>query len=338
MSGVEVLAVIGIVAAICSMYQDGHVLLSRLEKQHRESRAISATADGTDSSDALVAHLKASLKRGEEMIRSQFDKDHQSLGQAYASGDRLATETLKDIIINFQSKLLSTFQDSLRKDTPFDPSTLQDISDRSQEEAMTALVQLKQRIVTAQTRASESLDHGFTTTFGVERDIRNRLTDQYSQTHEISEQDWHSPVRIPISGDPFPRRLAGPSNDIPSVTAQESQVDRDRTRSQISAGTTHHIVEIQSTLQAVSSIPKTSKPSLSELWEWYISTGFGILIFLASLITALVMITVAKIDVSTAFTVASWILAGGTLLSVTVKAYIWERPENTSGVQLRILP
>ena len=91
-------------------------------------------------------------------------------------------------------------------------------------------------------------------------------------------------------------------------------------------------------MQAMSSIPKSSKPSLGELWEWYISTGSRFLIFLASLTTAIVMITFAKADVSTAFTVASWVLAGGTLLSVTVKAYSWERPKNTSGVPLRILP
>ena len=65
MSGLEVLAVVGIVAAICSMYQDGHVLLARLENQHRESKESAAAAGGIDSSDAVIAHLKASLKRDE---------------------------------------------------------------------------------------------------------------------------------------------------------------------------------------------------------------------------------------------------------------------------------
>ncbi|MCJ1398301.1 hypothetical protein MMC11_001498 [Xylographa trunciseda] len=337
MSGFEVVAVIGIVAVICSMYQDGHVLLSRLEKQHLESREIAAAAEGVESSDALIAHLKASLKRGEEMIRSQFDKDHESLGQAYASGDRIATESLKDIIIGFQSKLLSTFQDSLRKDTPFDPSTLQDISDRSQEEAMAALMQLKQRIITAQARTSDDLDHGFTTTFGVDRDIRHRVKDQYIALHAENASKWASPARIPRSGDATQYPLAGSNDNIPSVSVQDFRIDQEQTANQTSTAKADHIVEIP-IVQAVSSVAKISKPSLGQLWEWYISTGSGFLIFLASLTTALVMIVVGKTNVSTAFTVASWILGGGTLLSVTVKAFFWERPENTSGMQLQIMP
>ncbi|MCJ1379416.1 hypothetical protein MMC17_002517 [Xylographa soralifera] len=332
MSGVEVLAVIGIVAAICSMYQDGHVLLSRLENQHRDSRDRAVAAGGVDSSDAVIAHLKASLKRGEEMIQSQFDKDYQSLGQASCDGDAQGCR------YNFQSKLISTFRDSLRKDTPFDPFTLQDISDRSQEEAMTALVQVKQRIETAQTRAFDGSNHGFTTTFGEGIGTGNLSEDQYKHTYEVVENVSHPTIRISKSGRSAQYVASDPINGISSIPAQFSQVDREQSISQAAAAAADHIVEIPSTLQAVSSVPKISKPSLSELWEWYVRTGSGFLIFLASLTTALVMITFAKTDVSAAFTVASWILAGGTLLSVTVKAYFCERPENASGVRLRILP
>lgn len=69
-----------------------------------------------------------------------------------------------------------------------------------------------------------------------------------------------------------------------------------------------------------------STPSLAEIWDWYLRTGFGVLTLSASLITALMLIVGAKKDLSTAFTVASWVLVAGTMLAVTMKTCLWERP------------
>ena len=67
-------------------------------------------------------------------------------------------------------------------------------------------------------------------------------------------------------------------------------------------------------------------PSLFELWNWYLQTGLGAFTVVASLVTALILIVGAKADIGIAFQVASWVLAAGTLVAVTIKLCLNKRP------------
>jgi len=84
--------------------------------------------------------------------------------------------------------------------------------------------------------------------------------------------------------------------------------------------------------RSVSASQEVSQPNAAEMWDWYLRTGFGVLTLSASLITALILVIAAKKDLSTAFTVASWVLVAGALLAVTVKACLWERPRRREEV------
>lgn len=68
-------------------------------------------------------------------------------------------------------------------------------------------------------------------------------------------------------------------------------------------------------------------PSLFELWNWYLQTGLGAFTVITSMVTAVILIVGAKADMGTAFQVASWVLAAGTLIAVTVKICLSKRPK-----------
>ncbi|MCJ1404883.1 hypothetical protein MMC11_008109 [Xylographa trunciseda] len=71
-------------------------------------------------------------------------------------------------------------------------------------------------------------------------------------------------------------------------------------------------------------IPHTS--NLTEACGWYIQNGGALLVFAASLSTALLLMLVGQIGIGPAFTAAGWVLAGGSLLTITLKTCISERP------------
>ncbi len=75
-----------------------------------------------------------------------------------------------------------------------------------------------------------------------------------------------------------------------------------------------------------SHVETTPGPSLFELWNWYLQTGVGAFTVVASLVTALILIIGAREDIGTAFQVASWVLAAGTLIAVTVKICLNKKP------------
>jgi len=67
--------------------------------------------------------------------------------------------------------------------------------------------------------------------------------------------------------------------------------------------------------------------SLAKACGWYIQNGGALLVLAMSLVTALLLIHVGQTGVGPAFTTAGWVLAGGSLLTITIKACISERPK-----------
>ena len=84
MSGLEILAVVSCVAAVCSAYHDGTELIHQIKERRKAKKALREAV----SPDSTTKDLELSLARGQDVVRSQYDRDFRRLGQAFALGDR----------------------------------------------------------------------------------------------------------------------------------------------------------------------------------------------------------------------------------------------------------
>lgn len=92
------------------------------------------------------------------------------------------------------------------------------------------------------------------------------------------------------------------------------------------SGRGDHIVDMDSLSLASTTPQHVAERNLAQICEWGLPVGTGFFALAFSLITALLLITIAKKDLSVAFGVATWILVAGTLLAGTVKACLGEWP------------
>ncbi|KAG8530996.1 uncharacterized protein KY384_004353 [Bacidia gigantensis] len=96
MSGMEVVAIVGCVAAVVSAFEHGDQLVKKL----REKRMIKKKG-------ALPPEmLDCSLQMGPPAVRLAHDGGRLHFGRAFEHGDRIANEAFKDIIIQLQGQLL----------------------------------------------------------------------------------------------------------------------------------------------------------------------------------------------------------------------------------------
>ena len=163
MSGLELLAVVACVAAVCSAYRDGAELVSQIKAKRKARKALQQEVLSEYSS---TTELELSLKRGGGVVRSQYDRDFRRYGATFANGDRkllpcsylnilthlgleTARDALKDIIIHLQGQVISNLKIQWQQDTFVDFNVLQDVSDESQDRAILVLMQLQQRIITS---------------------------------------------------------------------------------------------------------------------------------------------------------------------------------------------
>ena len=83
MSGIEVLAVVACVAAVCSAYHDGAEILQQIRAKRNARKAARLDAFSEDTTH----ELGISLARGQDVIQSQYDRDYKRFGVAFANGD-----------------------------------------------------------------------------------------------------------------------------------------------------------------------------------------------------------------------------------------------------------
>lgn len=167
MSGLELLAVVGCVAAVVSAYHDGSTLVEELREKRRRKKALKYSQSQQDLS---TQELEQSLRRGRIVVQDRYDHEYQSLGPQerlqFANGDRECMDALKNIIIHLQSQVILNLRQAWQEDTFVDFSDLQvrfsthnldtmvdtisqHVSDTSQKQALLALLQLHQRILIA---------------------------------------------------------------------------------------------------------------------------------------------------------------------------------------------
>ncbi|MCJ1472694.1 hypothetical protein MMC13_001343 [Lambiella insularis] len=146
MTGLEIMAVVGAVAAVVSAYNDGSELVKKVRERRRTKKALeNATFLDTSTQD-----LEWSLDTGQDVVQRKYDSHYRRLGQTFANGDQEAINTLKDIIIHLQGQVISNLKIAWREeDTMIDFLPLQDVSDDSQDRTILCLMQLHQRLLVA---------------------------------------------------------------------------------------------------------------------------------------------------------------------------------------------
>ncbi|KAL9104625.1 MAG: hypothetical protein Q9163_000429 [Psora crenata] len=144
---IEVLAVVGCVAAVCSAYHDGAELVQHIKEKRKARKALKQAPQV----DETTQELEQSLSRGEGTVRTQYDRDFKRFGESFANGDPtdVARDALKDIIIHLQQQVISNLKIHWEQDTFVDFAALQDVSDSSQDRCILVLMQLQQRIITS---------------------------------------------------------------------------------------------------------------------------------------------------------------------------------------------
>lgn len=79
----EYLPVATSVASVANAYQEALELIREIRKRGHARGAVKCEA----SLDAAAEDLELSLVRGQEVIRSQYDRDYRRLGKHFAEGD-----------------------------------------------------------------------------------------------------------------------------------------------------------------------------------------------------------------------------------------------------------
>ena len=84
MTGLEILAVVGAVAAVVSAYNDGSELVKKVRERRRTRRALENAA----LQDNSTQDLEDSLDTGQALVRRKYDTSYRRLGETFANGDR----------------------------------------------------------------------------------------------------------------------------------------------------------------------------------------------------------------------------------------------------------
>ena len=90
MSGLELLAVVSCIAAVCSAYKDGSALVQQIKAKRQARKAMGAIQYEYDIllQDAHTLELERSLQRGQGVVQDQYDFQFRRFGPAFEKGDR----------------------------------------------------------------------------------------------------------------------------------------------------------------------------------------------------------------------------------------------------------
>ncbi|KAL8834622.1 MAG: hypothetical protein Q9170_003670 [Blastenia crenularia] len=136
----EAIAVIGCIAAVVSAYHDGGAILGKIKQKRLARQAPPPTR-----------LLEDSLARGPRAVEEAKESGIERFGPKYAVGDRIALESLKDIVIDLQSSLLRHLRQAQEDDNMTDFTTLVDASDIGRIRTVTVLNDLYMRVATSTT-------------------------------------------------------------------------------------------------------------------------------------------------------------------------------------------
>lgn len=134
----EAIAIIGCIAAVVSAYRDGGAILDKIKEKRVARRA-----------PPPPRLLQDSLARGPRAVEEAKDTGIERFGTKYA--DKIALDSLKDILIDLQGSLLKHLRQAQEDDNMTDFTTLVDASDIGRIRTVTVLNELYVRVARATT-------------------------------------------------------------------------------------------------------------------------------------------------------------------------------------------
>lgn len=134
----EVVAVLGCVAAVVSAYKDGGKIVKQIKAKRAAKKALAPTKS-----------LESSLERGPIAVEQAKDNGIERYGSLFATGDQIATEALRNILIALQGTLLRHLWSASEDDNMTDFHMLVDASDFGRIQSVTVLNELYMRMAQA---------------------------------------------------------------------------------------------------------------------------------------------------------------------------------------------
>ncbi|KAL8949262.1 MAG: hypothetical protein Q9222_004618 [Ikaeria aurantiellina] len=136
----EAIAVIGCIAAVVSAYRDGGAIVSKIKQKRLARHALPPTR-----------LLEESLARGPKAVEEAKENGIERFGSKYATGDKVALDSLKDILIDLQGSLIKHLRRAKEDDNMADFTTLVDASDIGRIRTVTVLNELYMRVAMSAT-------------------------------------------------------------------------------------------------------------------------------------------------------------------------------------------
>lgn len=201
------IAIISCIAAVVSAYRDGGAIVDRIKQKRLARQAPPPTR-----------LLEESLARGPRAVEEAKENGIERFGPKYAAGDKVALDSLKDILIDLQGSLIKHLRRAQEDDNMADFTTLVDASDIGRIRTVMVLNQLYMRVAMEETISQRPLgDAGSFTAL--------QLTGQNSQlSPKVCSDVPSSQPSYPNDSNTIPatRRLA-PSPQTLSASAPEQQ-------------------------------------------------------------------------------------------------------------------
>ncbi|KAL1306967.1 hypothetical protein AAFC00_005602 [Neodothiora populina] len=140
MSGIgKIVGIIACVAAIISAYEDGREVVTRIRERRRNKQACLPPSQNLDISLTEAAHdIESEKVRGVTRLGTRFER-----------GDAEALLQLRQIRIELQAQLFEQLAAALQDDQMIDFGPALYASDLGRDQTVTALMQLRQRLVIA---------------------------------------------------------------------------------------------------------------------------------------------------------------------------------------------
>ncbi|KAL8797623.1 MAG: hypothetical protein Q9182_007173 [Xanthomendoza sp. 2 TL-2023] len=131
----EAIAIIGCIAAVVSAYKDGRLIVDRIKQKRLARQAPPPTT-----------LLEESLVRGPRAVEEAKENGIERFGSRFATGDKIALDSLKDILIDLQGSLIKHLLRAQEDDHMADFGTLVDASDIGRIRTVTVLNELYMRV------------------------------------------------------------------------------------------------------------------------------------------------------------------------------------------------
>ncbi|KAI4253396.1 MAG: hypothetical protein LQ352_003715 [Teloschistes flavicans] len=131
----EAIAIIGCIAAVVSAYRDGGAIVNKIKQKRLAKQAPPPTR-----------LLEESLARGPRAVEEAKENGIERFGTRYAAGDKIALDSLKDILIDLQGSLIKHLLQAQEDDNMTDFGTLVDASDIGRIKTVTVLNDLYMRV------------------------------------------------------------------------------------------------------------------------------------------------------------------------------------------------